>query len=236
MRQQYLAHAIQSQIHDSMLEDSQVLLTDFLFEEKYQLLRNALRGSGMGWTRVWTPQARCLDLPGRSGDDLPDPVRAVLRLFSSDAMMVVLADMTGLSLHPAAQRMQSEAAEEEEAKQKKGKKGKGRKKQKKQQQEAEEAAGPSSKKARLAQAPSESSRRSDVNFRGIQRSPAFPGSPGTCSGEVRRWSHGCYTLLSDSDLARAALDVSLFVSCESWSEKVGGFHSYIAKNEDEEVS
>lgn len=113
-----------------MIEDSQVLLSDFLFKEKYQLLQNALRN--MAWTRHWRPDSRCVDLPKQSSEELPEPVRAVLRLLASDAMMVVLTDMTGLSLHPAARRIEDEEDEEDEGDEKK----------------EEEEAGPSRKKPR----------------------------------------------------------------------------------------
>ncbi|XP_053556280.1 prolyl 3-hydroxylase OGFOD1 [Bombina bombina] len=59
----------------------------------------------------------------------------------------------------------------------------------------------------------------------------------TCSGELRRWSHGHYTMIHDHDPERHefALDLLLFCGCEDWKSEYGGFTSYIAKEEDEEL-
>lgn len=55
---------------------------------------------------------------------------------------------------------------------------------------------------------------------------------------MRKWSHGCFTLLRDDRLGKKpALEANLFISVsEQWSQEHGGFISYIAKDEDEEVS
>ena len=84
-----------------------------------------------------------------------------------------------------------------------------------------------------------------------------------CSGELRRWSHGDFTLLNDADAASAeyALDLLLPLGCSGqghtdthmkncryqtnvsvtcfsladWQAQCGGFTSYVANEEDEEV-
>ncbi|KAM4017191.1 prolyl 3-hydroxylase OGFOD1 isoform 2-T2 [Anomaloglossus baeobatrachus] len=58
-----------------------------------------------------------------------------------------------------------------------------------------------------------------------------------CTGEVRRWEHGHYTMVHDHDPERQAfaLDLLLFCGCEEWESEYGGFTSYIAKEEDEEL-
>ncbi|XP_066984448.1 prolyl 3-hydroxylase OGFOD1-like isoform X2 [Macrobrachium rosenbergii] len=56
--------------------------------------------------------------------------------------------------------------------------------------------------------------------------------------DIRQWGHGCYTLLRDCDQAErsSALDASLFVRVSNkWTLEHGGFTSYIAKDEDEEL-
>lgn len=82
-----------------------------------------------------------------------------------------------------------------------------------------------------------------------------------CCGELRRWSHGGYTLLHDGEAARAeyALDLVLPFGCAGesshtrllintvtvpslelsfidWQSEFGGFTCYVANEEDEEVS
>eukprot|EP00057_Strongylocentrotus_purpuratus_P006540 XP_011661014.1 PREDICTED: prolyl 3-hydroxylase OGFOD1 isoform X1 [Strongylocentrotus purpuratus] len=58
-----------------------------------------------------------------------------------------------------------------------------------------------------------------------------------CRAEVRKWTHGCYTLLHDTDTegSEFALDASVFFNTHGVSQATGGFVSYIAKGEDEEL-
>eukprot|EP00795_Rhopilema_esculentum_P004259 gene4259-20454_t len=59
----------------------------------------------------------------------------------------------------------------------------------------------------------------------------------SCCSEVRRWARGSYTLMHDSDpaLKEFALDAMLFFRCDNWDPSFGGFTSYIADSEDEEL-
>uniref|UniRef100_A0AAQ4QW95 Prolyl 3-hydroxylase OGFOD1 n=1 Tax=Gasterosteus aculeatus aculeatus TaxID=481459 RepID=A0AAQ4QW95_GASAC len=56
-------------------------------------------------------------------------------------------------------------------------------------------------------------------------------------GELRRWSHGGYTLLHDAEAARAeyALDLVLPFCGADWQSEFGGFTCYVANEEDEEL-
>ena len=58
-----------------------------------------------------------------------------------------------------------------------------------------------------------------------------------CKIEIRRWRQGSYTLLSDdqSNNDKYFLDGRLFFNCQDWNIEQGGFTSYIAKDEDEEL-
>ncbi|KAE8608210.1 hypothetical protein XENTR_v10011431 [Xenopus tropicalis] len=59
----------------------------------------------------------------------------------------------------------------------------------------------------------------------------------SCSGELRHWQHSYYTMIHDLDPERHefALDLLLFCGCDDWEAEYGGFTSYIAKEEDEEL-
>ncbi|GAB5582285.1 prolyl 3-hydroxylase OGFOD1 isoform X1 [Prionailurus iriomotensis] len=57
----------------------------------------------------------------------------------------------------------------------------------------------------------------------------------TCQGELRRWKTGHYTLIHDNSKTEFALDLLLYCGCEGWEPEYGGFTSYIAKGEDEEL-
>jgi len=58
-----------------------------------------------------------------------------------------------------------------------------------------------------------------------------------CSFELRHWSHGSYTLVHDTDpgLHEFALDAMLFFACDGWDSSAGGFTTYVASGEDEEL-
>uniref|UniRef100_A0A8D0GDX9 Prolyl 3-hydroxylase OGFOD1 n=1 Tax=Sphenodon punctatus TaxID=8508 RepID=A0A8D0GDX9_SPHPU len=62
-----------------------------------------------------------------------------------------------------------------------------------------------------------------------------PSDVPMCVGELRRWTNGHYTLVHDTQKAEFALDLLFFCGCEAWDVKYGGFTSYIAKGEDEEL-
>ncbi|KAK1798247.1 hypothetical protein P4O66_006644 [Electrophorus voltai] len=59
--------------------------------------------------------------------------------------------------------------------------------------------------------------------------------PPSCVGELRRWAHGDYTLLHDSTKREFALDLLLHLGCTGWKPEFGGFTSYVAHDEDEEL-
>lgn len=63
------------------------------------------------------------------------------------------------------------------------------------------------------------------------------GTP-KCYFEIRRWKQGFYTLITDDDseIKTKALDLMLFFNCKSWNLECGGNVSYIARDEDNEVS
>ncbi|KAI0230496.1 Prolyl 3-hydroxylase OGFOD1 [Lamellibrachia satsuma] len=62
-------------------------------------------------------------------------------------------------------------------------------------------------------------------------------SSARCRLELRRWIHGSYTLLHDTDIeaSELALDAMFFCLCKGWQAEYGGHTTYIAKGEDEEL-
>lgn len=59
-----------------------------------------------------------------------------------------------------------------------------------------------------------------------------------CYFEVRKWKQGAYTLITDDDseIKTKALDLMVFFKCKLWNLDCGGNISYIARDEDNEVS
>jgi len=63
-------------------------------------------------------------------------------------------------------------------------------------------------------------------------------TPPSCVAEVRQWKHGCYTLLQDQDYCGGefVLDALFHIDSDQWEESFdGGYVSYVAKDEGEEV-
>uniref|UniRef100_A0A0B6ZQG4 Prolyl 4-hydroxylase alpha subunit domain-containing protein n=1 Tax=Arion vulgaris TaxID=1028688 RepID=A0A0B6ZQG4_9EUPU len=63
------------------------------------------------------------------------------------------------------------------------------------------------------------------------------GNP-RCRSDVRKWEHGFYTLAhdTDSEIQDFALDTIMYIGCDKeWSFENGGYTSYIAKGEEDEL-
>ncbi|XP_070616600.1 prolyl 3-hydroxylase OGFOD1 [Erythrolamprus reginae] len=138
--------------------------------------------------------------------NLPDTLKECLELFRSEALFLLLSNFTGLKLHFL-------APEEEE--------GVG--------ESSESSQGPSSREegsnTDCMEVPGCISENEDNQGNGVP----------LCAGELRRWRRGCYTLIHDAQKAEFALDLLLFCGVEDWDVESGGFTSYIAKGEDEEL-
>uniref|UniRef100_A0A8D3DJS6 Prolyl 3-hydroxylase OGFOD1 n=1 Tax=Scophthalmus maximus TaxID=52904 RepID=A0A8D3DJS6_SCOMX len=178
---------------------------------KLKEVGEALRLSQIQWTRRGPPNKRCyevasLDMP----HDMPQCVSACWELLRSESFFLLLSNFTGLRLHylcPADDDDDDDENKNEE-------------KEKEEQQNTGDEDAPGSS----TESPSANANR-DKGFTPV------------CCGELRRWSHGGYTLLHDGEAARAeyALDLVLPFGCADWQTEFGGFTSYVANEEDEEL-
>ncbi|XP_004067239.1 prolyl 3-hydroxylase OGFOD1 [Oryzias latipes] len=194
----YLDISYQEKIQEEFEDSSEIQLKDFLREEKFKEVGEALQQAQIVWMKRGPPNKRCFDVA--SLDTLPECVTECWELLNSEAFFLLLSNFTGLRLHylcPA------DSEDEEEAKQKM----------------EGEAAG-SSTESSAASAKKEKELSTPV-----------------CCGNVRRWSHGSYTLLHDGEAEKAeyALDLLLPFGCTGWQSEFGGFTCYIANEEDEEL-
>ncbi|XP_040917146.1 prolyl 3-hydroxylase OGFOD1 isoform X2 [Toxotes jaculatrix] len=203
----YLDISYQEQIQEKFEDSSEIQLKDFLKEEKFREVSEALRLAQIQWTRRGPPNKRCYEVA--SLDTLPQCVSTCWELLRSEAFFLLLSNFTGLRLHylcPAGDDDESKDEEKEE---------------KKEQEDAGdgEATGSSN------ESPSANASR-DKEL-----------STPVCCGELRRWSHGSYTLLHDGEASRAeyALDLVLPFGCADWQSEFGGFTCYVATEEDEEL-
>ncbi|XP_017296351.1 prolyl 3-hydroxylase OGFOD1 isoform X2 [Kryptolebias marmoratus] len=197
----YLDMSYQEQIQEEFENSSEIQLKDFLKEEKFMEVCEALQLAQIQWTKRGPPNKRCYE--AASLDTLPECVRSCWELLQSEAFFLLLSNFTGLRLHylcPADEEEDEEKEDEEE----------------------EEVAGSSTE-------PSSST--------AVNASREKELSTPVCCGEVRRWTHGSYTLLHDGEAAQAeyALDLMLPFGCTGWQSEFGGFTCYVANEEDEEL-
>nr|XP_019954256.1 PREDICTED: prolyl 3-hydroxylase OGFOD1 [Paralichthys olivaceus] len=203
----YLDISYQEQIQEEFEDSSEIQLKDFLKEEKFRAVGEALRLSQIQWTRRGPPNKRCYE--AASLDTVPQCVSACWELLRSEAFFLLLSNFTGLRLHFLCPADDDDEKKDEE-REKKG-----------EQEEAGEAEATSSS----TESPSANGNR--------EKELSTP----VCCGELRRWSHGAYTLLHDGEAARAeyALDLLLPFGCADWQSEFGGFSCYVANEEDEEL-
>ncbi|KAM9410289.1 prolyl 3-hydroxylase OGFOD1 [Pholidichthys leucotaenia] len=196
----YMDISYQEQIQGEFEDSSEIQLKDFLREEKFREVSEALRLPQIQWTKKGPPNRRCYEVA--SLDSLPHCVSACWELLHSEAFFLLLSNVTGLRLHYLC------PVDDDE-------------KEKTEKEGAEEA-----------EAPETSDESPSAN-----ESTGKELSTPVCSGEVRQWSHGGYTLLHDEEAAQAeyALDLVLNFGCTGWQSEFGGFTCYVANEEDEEL-
>ncbi|NWW45380.1 OGFD1 hydroxylase, partial [Pedionomus torquatus] len=210
----YLDLDSQAQIQEEFEERSEILLKDFLKKEKYQLLCEALENKDIQWSIRGPANKRLYEIA--EVDSLPDILKKFLEFLRSEALFLLLSNFTGLKLHFLAPSDENEDA------------GEGK---------AADSAGQSS--------PKPEQEETDGNPRQPEQPDNIPEAQGgkmqnvsgtpVCAGELRRWTHRHYTLIHDAQATEFALDLLFFCGCEDWDPEYGGFTSYIAKGEDEEL-
>ncbi|XP_056612992.1 prolyl 3-hydroxylase OGFOD1 [Triplophysa dalaica] len=217
VNEMYLDPCYQAQVQQEFEDSSEICLPNFLQEEKIRQVRSALQSSEIQWQRRCPPNKRCY---GRADmQTVPSCVKECWELLSSEPFFILLSNMTGLGLHfltPC-----DDEDDEDDDKSEDGKSetenGDGEVKEGTENGDGNTHAGGSSSTTETSSA--------DKKAKG----------PPTCVGELRRWAQGNYTLLHDSVKREYALDLQLHIGCAGWKAEFGGFTSYIAHDEDEEL-
>lgn len=202
----YLDPVTQSEIQDSFESNSEINLPNFLNPDKFEAVSEALRQTGLKWNRLGPPNRRHYDAL-EEDDQMPEIVQQCLNFLKSDATFLLLSSMTGLKLHELASDNEDSENEDEDKEDKK---------------------------------PNEvnDSPKASSSNQNQEKSTAKTPSEPTCQSEIRRWFPGSYTLLRDdnSDQSEYALDTRMFFNTGSdWNAECGGYTSYLARGEDEEL-
>ncbi|KAJ6666125.1 hypothetical protein lerEdw1_001029 [Lerista edwardsae] len=205
----YLEMDSQAQIQEEFEDRSEILLKDFLKRDKFHLVCEALKNDGPRLSSRGPPNKRFYKKAEE--ESLPTILKECMELLGSEAFFLLLSNFTGLKLHFLAPT---------------------------EGEEGMAAKGNSSKQMRRASSRNETGSRGQMDKSGTiyenedgQRGSNVP----LCSGELQHWTKGCYTLIHDAQTLEFALDLLLFCGCEDWDMDYGGFTSYIAKGEDEEL-
>uniref|UniRef100_A0A8C5C6H3 Prolyl 3-hydroxylase OGFOD1 n=1 Tax=Gadus morhua TaxID=8049 RepID=A0A8C5C6H3_GADMO len=202
----YLDISYQEQIQEEFEESAEIQLKDFLKEEKFAEVSVALRLHDIQWARRGPPNNRSYEVA--SLESIPPCVSECWELLCSEAFFLLLSNFTGLRLHFLCPNDEDDDEEEDEDED-------GEKEEKEEEEEEEEE------------------EVEEVEEAESQEKPSTP----EYVGELRRWTHGGYTLLHDGEATRAeyALDLILPFGCSDWPSEFGGFTSYVANEEDEEL-
>ncbi len=210
----YLDEETQSEIRENFSANSEISLPRFLSEEKFEKVSSLLRDESLEWSVVGPANQRQYGLV--SIDSAPAMVRQCQSLLTSDAMFLLLSTLTGLQLHPLAPDNSSDTEED------------GKDEQKTEQDERE---GDDNPRACSSTLPDQGV---VANENGTT---AKESTEPRCRAEFRRWRQGSYTLVrdDDTDQQECALDARLFFNCRDWTADCGGFTSYVARDEDEEL-
>uniref|UniRef100_G3TIM7 Prolyl 3-hydroxylase OGFOD1 n=1 Tax=Loxodonta africana TaxID=9785 RepID=G3TIM7_LOXAF len=220
----YLDMDYQIQIQEEFEERSEILLKEFLKPEKFANVCAALEKGDVEWSSRGPPNKRCYEKAEES--KLPGVLKDCMDLLHSEALFLLLSNFTGLKLHFLAPSEEDEIED--------GKEGEAASAA----ESTEEGTSHSSSELENNQATSSTTSQqsdgetdSEPEGNEAKKESSIP----TCHGELRRWKTGHYTLIHDNSKPEFALDLLLYCGCEGWEPGYGGFTSYIAKGEDEEL-
>ena len=195
----YLDLEIQTEISARFEESSEISLPNFLNDDKFKAVSEALAKCS-SWKK-------CGPADQRNYENIlyepPEILHDLKQFLTSDAMVLILSNMTGLKLHAMAPDNEDSSDDTEENET---------------EENDDKEATPSTSNSKETE---------------VKKKSSDP----KCKIEIRRWKQGCYTLLNDakSNNDKFFLDGRLFFNCQDWNLEFGGFSSYIAKDEDEEL-
>ncbi|KAL7630368.1 UNVERIFIED_CONTAM: hypothetical protein RMT77_019476 [Armadillidium vulgare] len=259
----YLDQTTQAQVRSEFQEKSEIQLSDFLKKKKYDLLAEALSKEDLRWRWVGPPNKRLLEVVSKK--DIPDIVSEYLTLMQSDAMFLILSQLTGLELHHLAPK---EEEEEDETSEESSNEGDEKKFEfKDNETPSRKDKGCSTKKRKNKSIQNDRKKRKlecrskggnkpycgvggllddgwesniDSDFVSkLRQDQTELESKAEVSSEIRRWRWGAYSLMIDDDL-RSNKDFVLdaimyFTGSNDWTAEFGGGTVYVAEGDDEEL-
>ncbi|XP_021026499.1 prolyl 3-hydroxylase OGFOD1 isoform X1 [Mus caroli] len=220
----YLEMDYQMQIQEEFEERSEILLKEFLKPEKFAKVCEALEKGDVEWKSHGPPNKRFYEKAEEN--NLPDVLKECMGLFRSEALFLLLSNLTGLKLHFLAPSEDDEIEEKGEGETASAAAGT-------EEGTSQRPSGPENNQMAAGSHSQENGEQADPEAQ--EDEAKKESSVPMCQGELRRWKTGHYTLVHDNTKTEFALDLFLYCGCEGWEPEYGGFTSYIAKGEDEEL-
>ncbi|NP_001087226.1 prolyl 3-hydroxylase OGFOD1 isoform 2 [Mus musculus] len=220
----YLEMDYQMQIQEEFEERSEILLKEFLKPEKFAEVCEALEKGDVEWKSHGPPNKRFYEKAEEN--NLPDVLKECMGLFRSEALFLLLSNLTGLKLHFLAPSEDDETEEKGEGETASAAAGT-------EEGTSRRPSGPENNQVAAGSHSQENGEQADPEAQ--EEEAKKESSVPMCQGELRRWKTGHYTLVHDNTKTEFALDLFLYCGCEGWEPEYGGFTSYIAKGEDEEL-
>ncbi|KAI2578582.1 2-oxoglutarate and iron dependent oxygenase domain containing 1 [Homo sapiens] len=217
----YLDMDYQVQIQEEFEESSEILLKEFLKPEKFTKVCEALEHGHVEWSSRGPPNKRFYEKAEES--KLPEILKECMKLFRSEALFLLLSNFTGLKLHFLAPSEEDEMNDKKEAETTDI------------TEEGTSHSPPEPENNQMAISNNSQQSNEQTDPEPEENETKKESSVPMCQGELRHWKTGHYTLIHDHSKAEFALDLILYCGCEGWEPEYGGFTSYIAKGEDEEL-
>ncbi|XP_055153985.1 prolyl 3-hydroxylase OGFOD1 isoform X3 [Symphalangus syndactylus] len=189
--------------------------------EKFAKVCEALEHGDVEWSSQGPPNKRFYEKAEES--KLPEILKECMKLFRSEALFLLLSNFTGLKLHFLAPSEEDEKNDKKEAEAT----------DITEEGTSHSPSEPENNQTAISSNSQQSNEQTDPEPE--ENETKKESSVPMCQGELRHWKTGHYTLIHDHSKAEFVLDLILYCGCEGWEPEYGGFTSYIAKGEDEEL-
>lgn len=232
---EYVDDTMQMQIRVEFEENSEISLQNFFDPEKIAQLSDILSRDGIPWEWLGPANKRNHERL-KMEDDLDPLIKEFLTIMTSDAMFLLLSNLTGIRLHTLADITPDDDDDDEGEDDEKANKEVEEGDDKDQEEPKATENGTIEKKDQVKASGSKDTTPQEDAQNAMVEAKSEPVNAKYVA-EIRQWRQGSYTLVHDEDVEQAdlVLDAKVFFNCKDWGLECGGYSSYIEKDEDREL-